>query len=161
VTRALGPELPDSLLGVLATDDIAAFEGLTFLLLTVREDGWPHVAMLSVGELVALDATELRLALWPGSTATANLARSGKATLAAVLEETSYTTHISAERVGNLETPLAGALARFHARVEQASADVAPYAVLESGVRFRLTDPQETLARWSEVRSALKGSDDR
>ena len=40
--------------------------------------------------------------------------------------------------------------------MEGASADEAPYAVLESGVRFRLKDPPAVLARWAELREALR-----
>ncbi len=35
------------------------------MLLSVSEDGWPHAAMVSVGEVVALNHEELRIALWP------------------------------------------------------------------------------------------------
>lgn len=52
------------------------------MLLTVTEDQWPHIAMISVGEVVALDEGNLRLALWPGTTTTGNMIRTGKATLA-------------------------------------------------------------------------------
>lgn len=52
------------------------------MLLTVTEDQWPHIAMISVGEIVALDEKNLRLALWPGTTTTGNMIRTGKATLA-------------------------------------------------------------------------------
>lgn len=52
------------------------------MLLTVTEDQWPHIAMISVGEVVALDEGNLRLALWPGTTTTGNMIRTRKATLA-------------------------------------------------------------------------------
>lgn len=52
---------------------LAAKEEVTALLVTTTDDGWPHVAMLSVGELTAVEPHRPRAALWPSSTATANL----------------------------------------------------------------------------------------
>ncbi|MCY4087836.1 MAG: hypothetical protein OXG37_13380 [Actinomycetia bacterium] len=52
---------------------MAAKEEVTALLGTTNDDGWPHVAMMSVGELAAVDPHRPRAALWRSSTATANL----------------------------------------------------------------------------------------
>jgi hypothetical protein len=156
VSRRLEPLVPPALGELLASDDLAAAEGFTMLLLTSTSDGWPHMAMVSVGEVVATGDDTLRLALWPGSTATGNLTPSGNALLAAVVENTSYSVRLAVRRAGEVDTPLAGQLARFEARVDAASADEAPYAVLESGVRFRLNDPPSVLARWAELREALR-----
>jgi hypothetical protein len=157
VSCPLDPVVPGPLGELLESDDLAAAEGFTMLLVTTTEDGWPHMAMVSVGEVVPAGGPDaLRLALWPGSTATRNLTPSGRGMLAAVVDGTSYALRLALERAGEVETPLAGKLARFDARVEGASADEAPYAVLESGVRFRLKDPAETQARWAELRAALR-----
>jgi hypothetical protein len=156
VSRQLDPVVPAALRELLDSDDLAAAEGFTMLLVTVTDDGWPHVAMVSVGEVVATSDETLRLALWPGSTATRNLTPDGRGALAAVVDGTSYSLRLGVGRDGEVETPLAGQLARFEARVESASADEAPYAVLESGVRFRLKDPPAVLARWAELREALR-----
>jgi hypothetical protein len=156
VSRQLDPLVPPALRERLDSDDLETAEGFTMLLLTVTDNGWPHMAMVSVGEVVAEGDDSLRLALWPGSTATRNLTPSGSATLAAVVDGTSYSVRLAVTRDGEVETPLAGQLARFEARVDGASADEAPYAVLESGVSFRLKDPPAVLARWAELRQALR-----
>lgn len=156
MSRRLDRLVPPALRELLDSDDLAAAEGFTMLLVTVTGDGWPHIAMVSVGEVVATGDESLRLALWPGSTATRNVTPSGNATVAAVVDGTSYSLRLAVTRAGEVETPLAGQLARFEAHVEGASADEAPYAVLESGVRFRLKDPPAVLARWAELREALR-----
>jgi hypothetical protein len=156
VSRPLDPVVPPALRELLDSDDLAGSEGFTMLLATVTEDGWPHLAMLSVGEVVATADASMRLALWPGSTATHNLTPSGCGTLSAVVDGTSYSVRLAVSREGEVETPLAGQLARFEARVDGASSDEAPYAVLESGVRFRLKDPEAVLARWADLREALR-----
>lgn len=157
MTQRLGGELPDSLYGPLSSDDPAAHEGLTLLVLSVDDDGWPRQAMLSVGEVVAFDGRRLGMALWPQSTTTRNLTERGRAVLTAVVDETSYVVRLRVSRSGELFTSRAGELARFDALVEEVGSDVVPYAVLESGIRFRLTDREDVLARWGEVRAVLRG----
>lgn len=156
MSRALEPRTPAPLRALIESDDLAAAEGFTMLLVSVTRDGWPHTAMLSVGEVVTVDDTSLRFALWPGSTATRNLTPQGRATLNAVVDGVSYALRLDFKRVGEIETARAGRLARFTASVAGATADEAPYATLESGVRFRLKDPPSVLARWAELRAALR-----
>ncbi len=152
------PVVPASL-AVAVGRGAEAAEGLTLLLLTVREDGFPHVAMLSAGEVVARDARRLAIALWPSSTAATALARTGRATMAAVLDGVGWSLRLEAREAAAVETPLSGRLRRFEATVVAATADEAPYAVLGSGVTFRLTDPHPTLRRWAQVRAALEAAE--
>lgn len=53
-------------------------------LLTVSEDQWPHQAMISMGEVIAISPRQLRLALWQGTQTSMNMSKTGKATLIAV-----------------------------------------------------------------------------
>src|SRR5581483_9338620 len=115
--------------------DLEARVGLTFLLLTAEPDGFPHLALLSVGEVLALDASELRVALWPGSTPTRNLARAPRATLALVYDGAAYALRCLASQEADLALPSGGTLACFRLRVQEALEDRVPYAVLEHGVR--------------------------
>jgi hypothetical protein len=156
VTRPADPVVPAPLRAVLDDDDLAAGQGFTMLLMTVRDDDWPHLAMLSVGEVIALDERRLRLAVWPDSTSASNLAARLRMTLAAVLAPASYLVRASVRPLGDLRTPLSGRLAAFEATVEEVAVDEAPYAVLEAGIRYRLTDVEATLRRWAELRSALR-----
>jgi len=63
--RSLGSTLPADLAAALDGSRLADQVGDTYLLLTMSEAGWPHVAMLSAGEVLAVDDAELRLALRP------------------------------------------------------------------------------------------------
>jgi hypothetical protein len=154
VSRALEPVLPSVLADALDAEPIPD-DGFTVLVL-VERDSWPHMAMISRGEIVPAGPAAVRLALWPGSSAALAIERTGRATLAAVVDGVSYAVRVSGRRLDDIVTPLAGTLACFAAEVVGASADEAPYAVLESGVRFRLKDAPATLARWHEVRAALR-----
>jgi hypothetical protein len=131
-----------------------------FTILVLSADGqWPHLAMVSRGEVVCEGEGSLLLALWPTSTSCANLTRAGRVTLCAVIDDVAYSVRGRVWRLEDLETPSAGTLARFRIEVEAVIGDQAPYAVLESGVRFRLRDPQSTLGRWREVRAELHRTD--
>jgi hypothetical protein len=156
MSRALDPVVPAALRAALAPEP-AASDGVAILVVTTRADGWPHVAMVSAGELVVIDDSRLALALWPDSTTAANARERPRLTLTTVIAGASYSLRSTARRLADLETPRAGRLAQFGLTVDAASADAAPYAVLETGVRFRLTDPTATLLRWREVRAALRG----
>ena len=156
MARSVGNEIPAEIRPLFAGDDLAAREGLTFLLLSATQDGWPHLAMLSVGEVLAAGPRELRLALWRNSTAATNLAQSGRATLALIHEGTGYSLHLSARQGRDVEGPLSGRLASFTCTVEDALVDVAPYAELTSGVTYRLKDPGDVLPRWQEAVEALR-----
>jgi hypothetical protein len=155
MARSAGNAIPAPIRPLLEGTDIEALEGLTFLLLTTNDDGWPHLAMLSVGELVAAGERDLRAALWPGSSAARNLARTGQCTLAVIHQEVGYYLRCSAREGPDLKIE-GGRLAYFELGVEEALEDVVPYATLTSGVSFRLNEPDQVLPRWRETIQALR-----
>src|SRR5690348_894009 len=118
VTRSVGDQLPESLHHLLDGTDLAAREGLTFLLLTNDEDNWPQVAMLSVGELIAVNARSLRAGLWLHSSSTKQLTRAGKATLVLVANGNGYYVRLRAQRGADLDLGGDGRLAYFTLEVE-------------------------------------------
>jgi hypothetical protein len=155
MARQIGNTLPPTLHPLFAGDRIESHQGLTFLFLTTTPDGWPHLAMLSVGEVLAVGERVLRVALWRGSTASVNLAHSGRATLALVHEGAGYSIRCDARQGPDLPIEN-GRLAYFELSIEQVLEDVAPYAELTSGVTFRLKDPQDVLARWQGAIEAMR-----
>jgi hypothetical protein len=156
VSYPLDPEVPDALRALLE-EEPAETDDFTILVLTLSEE-WPHLAMVSRGELVCTGDRILALALWPTSTACANLALSSRATLSAVVDTVAYSLRVTARRVSDIATEVGGTLACFRLEVETVTGDQAPYARLESGVRFRLLDPEPTVDRWREVRQKLRGA---
>lgn len=157
MSRSLGNALPAALMPLLDGRDLSGREGLTLLALTVGAEGWPYVAMLSVGEVLAAGDREIRLAMWPGSTSTANLTRSGRATLMVVHAGVGYYLRLSAQRLGDLSigrTPRAF----FRATIEEVLEDVVAYAVITSGLTFRLVDRAKVLPGWEESVQALRAA---
>lgn len=155
MTRSVGAKLPDPLLKLLSGERLDGQTNVVFMLLTVRDDGWPHPAMLSVGELAAPAPHRIRLALWPGSRTTANLTREGRATLAFVHEGAGWSVRGSAARGEDLVLSSGQRLAAFEMSVEEVLVDEVAYAILTSGVTFRLREPQQVISRWRETIDAL------
>ena len=159
MSEQLAPTLPVAFKRVLDDGEAGVGAGLAFQLLTVDGDGWAHASMVSVGEVVAVDSENLRLALWPGSRAAANCAARRRATLAAVVDAVGYSVRLKVSPSARIPNQERGELHTFDASVVEVRADVAPYAHLESGIRFRLLDPDAVLSRWAETRRLLRGQD--
>jgi hypothetical protein len=154
MSRELEPAVPEAVRRCLE-DEPERQVGVTILVLSELEAGWPHLAMVSVGELVCVADGRLALGLWPTSTCAANLARTGRATLAVVADGLAFSLrcHVDDERsiTTGEDPPMRG----FVLRVSAAMEDAAPYADLLSGVTYRLHDAQSTLRRWRRTRAAL------
>lgn len=120
------------------------------MLLTVSEDDWPHTAMVSVGEVVALNRTELRIGLWPGTTTTTNFVRTGKATLVIVQDGKAIYIRLLAERLP-MCVESTHPRERFAASITAYREDVAKYAHITSGIQIDLLEPDQVLARWEET----------
>ena len=129
--------------------------GLTILLLTTSDEGWPQVAMLGVGEVLAVDDRRLRLALWVGSGSTANLSRRRQATIMLVVGAETYYVRLLARRLADLALSH-GPRACFEAEVEEALVDVVAYATVTGGIGFRLNEPEAVLPAWEETVAALR-----
>jgi hypothetical protein len=158
VSRSIGSELPDELRTALDGERLEDGIGLIIELLTADEDEWPSVALLSVGEVVAPSASTVRLALWPGTTATRNLTRSGKGTLA--LFEGGLATYIRVATERGDDIAVGG---MHHATFEGAIVDIlrdeVTYARMTRGLTFDLPDAPKVLARWQATVAALLGAE--
>jgi hypothetical protein len=157
MTRAIGEALPDEIANLLDGRALAAREGLTLLLVTTAADGWPHVAMLSAGEVLATGARELRLALWPGSATTANLSRSRQGLLMLVIGAVTYYVRLAA-RPGSELALAYGPRAFFVADVAGVLQDVVGYAEITSAIGFRLKEPEKVVPMWDEAVAAMRSA---
>src|SRR5437763_9898452 len=90
MSRELGNELPEALLSLLDGRDLPGRMAKAILIATVDTNGWAHPALLSYGEVVALDAHRLRVATYRSSRTTANLRRSGRLTLCLIEAGAAY-----------------------------------------------------------------------
>ena len=112
-------------------------------LATVDEEGWPHLAYLSAGEVLAHDARRITFVLWPTSRSAANVSRAGRSVLHAVADGAVWETRLRSQ-------PRADAheLSVFDAEVIDVRGHAAPYADVTGLIGYRLHDPTATLERW-------------
>jgi hypothetical protein len=149
--RSLGSALPADLAAALDGRRLAERVGDTYLLITTSDAGWPHVAMLSAGEVLAVSRSALRLALWPQSRSTANLRRSGQALLMAIVPPATYYVRLRSTPLADLPR-----LAAFEAAIEAVEEDIVDYARVTETIRFELANPSEALTHWSATIEALR-----
>ncbi len=128
--------------------------GQTFELMTVDGDGTPHAALLSAGEVLAVDDRSLRLALWSTSTTTGNLRRNGRGLLTLVSDRTFYAVSFGARPAADLAVD-GKTLARFEAVVDVVHRDEVDYAEVTSGITFRLPEAEAVVNRWERTIAAL------
>jgi Pyridoxamine 5'-phosphate oxidase len=158
--RAIGSILPEPLLERLRGTDLPNRLGIAVLIATPDEGGWPHPAMLSYGEIVAVDSRRIRLAVHRTSRTAANLRRCGRITLWFLEAGMAYYVKgAAAER-----PPLEGFshLACFDAAVQvvltdAARADSEPGAAVVDGVRFSFDrSAAEVMRDWGAVVERLR-----
>lgn len=105
MSRLLGAALPAGLSRRLGGGGLASHASLAIPIVTVDEEGWPHVALLSYSEVVAVSPSTLRLAIGASSVTAANLRRTGRVTLAVVdADLVQYVKGSACESPGSLET---------------------------------------------------------
>jgi Pyridoxamine 5'-phosphate oxidase len=144
--------MPEEILDFLNGDDLDQKLSEAVRISTVSEDGWPHAAMLSAGEMVALDASEVAMLLYKDSNTSRNLARDGRLTLTLPLHH-----GLCEMRLRATAKKQEGRHRCFTALVEDVRQHRSHYAEVVSGVTFRLHDPATVLARWSRQIEMLRG----
>ena len=90
MAKPLGDQLTDDLLDRLSGSRLEQVADKVILVFSTDRDGWPHPAMLSYFEVVAVDRSNVRLALYNDSTTTGNMRRNGAATIVIVEERVAY-----------------------------------------------------------------------
>lgn len=148
---------PAGLLRLLDGHDLEARVGIIVQLMTVDDDGWPHVALLSAGEVVFQPPDRALLALWPQSSTSGNLIARRLALLCVAFEGAWWLARLEVVTTGplaDLQEPRLGVLARLvHLR-----ADTVPYAQLDGSLHFQLTDPSEVVSRWRRTIISLRAA---
>ena len=131
MAKMLGLDLPADLQRRLRGDDLEAVADKVVLVSTVDAEGWPHAAMLSYFEVVAIDPRTIRIAAYGSSSTVANMRHTGKVTLIVIDERVAYYVKAEVEELAAAmtATPFNAAL---ECRVRAVLADE-PDEVLEPG----------------------------
>jgi hypothetical protein len=130
--------------------------GVTIQLITVDPSGRPRIALLSVGEAVAVSPTHWRFALHDDSSSAHNLAARGRqATATVVLDGASHghelrVVDVTPRAIGGRSCLL------LDTTVTTSWRDDVDYATLTHGITYELRVPvQEVLARWAPTVTEL------
>lgn len=142
---------------MLGGDALAQHLGHALELISSDSDGRPHVAILSVGEVLVVSADEWRLGLHASSATAARLAEPGaEALCTAVVDGALHCHRLVVSR--SWQMTIAGQeLVGLAADVREVSIDEADYATLTGGPTYELTVPTgPVLQRWADTLSALR-----
>lgn len=136
-------ELPSTWLGQFDGTRLENKLHVSAVLATVDDEGWPHLAYLSAGEVLARDVRQITFVLWSASRSTANLLRAGRGVLYAEADGAVWETRLTVQPRAHVTE-----LTVFDAQLTYVRRHAAPYAVVTGLVGFRLQDPAATLERW-------------
>lgn len=153
--RATAGRLPDSVLELLDGTDLEGKIGQAFLLITCEPDGWPRLALLSVGEVLAPSATRIYLALYADSGTTQVLTGAGRALLILVQDGVTYKVRLTTERIA-ASVRSDGVNTYFCGRVVAVAEDQVGYARVVRGIEYELVDERAVLDRWQQQLDRLR-----
>lgn len=152
-TRTASAQLPAPLVHYLdGTDLLTKTQALR--LSTVDEEGWPHAALLSAGDALALPSGTLRFVLFPQSTTTKNLERDRRVTVTLSVDGAMCELRMRCRRLDHSATEVP--LALFEATLVETRVHEAPYAAVSGGVTFALHEPDAVLPRWQRQIELLR-----
>lgn len=152
----VGTSLSADLLARLRGTALEALATKAIQVVTVDDTGWPHPALLSYFEVVALGATSVRLAVYGTSTTARNLRRDGRVTLAILDDRVAYYVKGAASELApRMQT--APENASFHVHVERVLEDAVDGAAgwVTGGVTYATADPAAALARAKRILGEL------
>jgi len=155
MSRFLADRLTDQLLARLSPDTAVDRAAEAIVICTVDEHGWPHPAMLSPLEVVARDASNIRLAMHMRSRSARNMTAHGKLTLILADEQAVFYVKGDVLRL-NSSLRTSPELATFNMRVDSVLEDSAAddeQSRIVSGIRVerRNVDPATSRAILEEL----------
>lgn len=149
------PLLPEPVRAFLDGHDLATKAGTVVQMAASDRDNRIRQAMLSVGEVLAISGSELRLALYASSRTTSALEAAGRGLITLVLDGMAHRVQLATERVST-EDIASTAYAVFRARVTEVDQDVIGYARLVHGIEYELFDEPQVLRRWKTQIALLR-----
>jgi hypothetical protein len=137
-------ELPQAVFTLLDGTGLDAKVGTTLQLAVSDDAGWPRVATISVGEVLAVSATRLLMTLYTRSRTAAMLEARGRGLMLLVDDGVIVKIEFAASRLAEHD-----GRTTFNGAVVGVERDEVPYARVTEGIRFELVAHEEqVLARW-------------
>lgn len=152
------PVIPQAIQDFCNGKDLRSKSGEAIRISTVDSEGWPHAAMVSAGEVLAIDDKTFRIALWPDSATTQNIVRDGRLTLTFPCGGGLYEFRLQAKVLADQQTRYH--LKFFETSIVKAKKHYSKYADVVSGVTVKIhqEEMEKVLERWEEQIAALRTS---
>jgi hypothetical protein len=147
--------LPEELVRLLDGSDLEHKIGHTVLAVVGDPAGWPHVALLSAGEVLITAPDQVGLALYAGSRTSRLLRTQRRVLLFTVVERRVHKIQVSVHHVAKPGPD--GHLVCFLGRIADVRVDEVAYATVTDGVRYVIEQPEDVLPRWQATLDLLAG----
>lgn len=157
MSRDLGRKLPPALQRILNGEELQSKKGKCIPVTTVDAAGWPHPAIFSFRELIAISESRLLLGAWNSSTTSRNLRERGKITILFIGPGMVY--YVKGQVLSVQEgIPGYKPTTRFLISVEQVLEDVEPRSPVVSGVVYHSPPEADEEKEWKKFIDALRSA---
>ncbi|WP_217972133.1 pyridoxamine 5'-phosphate oxidase family protein [Staphylococcus xylosus] len=147
-------KLTDDLQDLLNGKQLAQKQHIAMILQSITSEGYPHSAMVSVGEVIALDSEHLRIALWPQTQTSISLAEKRKSNLIIIYNNMVSYLELDITLLPSLDNEVYERT-RFEATIKSIRQDIAKYADITSGITVEMHEPEQVLNRWNIILQEL------
>ncbi|MEJ7451031.1 pyridoxamine 5'-phosphate oxidase family protein [Staphylococcus xylosus] len=147
-------KLTDDLKDLLNGKQLAQKQHIAMVLQSITSEGYPHSAMVSVGEVIALDSEHLRIALWPQTQTSISLAEKRKSNLIIIYNNMVSYLELDITLLPSLDNEVYERT-RFEATIKSIRQDIAKYADITSGITVEMHEPEQVLNRWNIILQEL------
>lgn len=147
-------KLTDDLKDLLNGKQLAQKQHIAMVLQSITSEGYPHSAMVSVGEVIALDSEHLRIALWPQTHTSISLAEKRKSNLIIIYNNMVSYLELDITLLPSLDNEVYERT-RFEATIKSIRQDIAKYADITSGITVEMHEPEQVLNRWNIILQEL------
>lgn len=147
-------KLTDDLQDLLNGKQLAQKQHIAMILQSITSEGYPHSAMVSVGEVIALDSEHLRIALWPQTQTSISLAEKRKSNLIIIYNNMISYLELDITLLPSLDNEVYERT-RFEATIKSIRQDIAKYADITSGITVEMHEPEQVLNRWNIILQEL------
>lgn len=137
MSTSLGNQLPQNLVDDLNGRDLTSRWARTLPLVTIDDQGFPHFAILSYGEILSVGPRTVRLGMYPNSSTSRNMRARPRVALLLVHGDSLY--YIK----GTAAEQPAPDVARFEVTVEAVLVDNEPGAHITSGLTFEMAQGKQ------------------
>jgi Pyridoxamine 5'-phosphate oxidase len=160
MSKAVGDALPDDLFARLSGGDLPAVADRAVIVCSVDDRGFPHPALLSYFEVLAIDPRTIRLAMYSDSRTTRNARREGRLTLVFVDAGAAYYVKGTVKELsGSMRATPYNAKLDFRVAEVLADApnpDLEPGAYISGGITYVNPGRDQELERARGVLSELR-----